>query len=53
METMKAAIVNEFKKQLEIKEVEKPTLNYGEVLVALRHVGYAIQIFTPPMVIGR
>lgn len=39
METMKAAIVNEFKKQLEIKEVEKPTLNYGEVLVKLEACG--------------
>lgn len=36
---MKAAVVNEFKKALEIKEVEKPTLNYGEVLVKIEACG--------------
>ncbi|NEY19051.1 alcohol dehydrogenase AdhP [Bacillus ginsengihumi] len=36
---MKAAVVNEFKKQLEIKEVEKPVLEYGEVLVKIEACG--------------
>jgi len=39
MGTMKAAVVNEFKKQLEIKEVEKPVLEYGEVLVKIEACG--------------
>ncbi|MED4969113.1 alcohol dehydrogenase AdhP [Parageobacillus toebii] len=36
---MKAAVVTEFKQQLEIKEVEKPKLNYGEVLVKIEACG--------------
>lgn len=36
---MKAAIVNQFKSKLEIKEVPKPTLNYGEVLVKMEACG--------------
>ncbi|MDQ0162897.1 alcohol dehydrogenase AdhP [Bacillus alveayuensis] len=36
---MKAAVVNEFKKELEIKEVEKPTLEEGEVLVQIEACG--------------
>ncbi|MCP1144195.1 alcohol dehydrogenase AdhP [Lysinibacillus endophyticus] len=36
---MKAAVVNEFKKSLEIKEVEKPTLESGEVLVKIEACG--------------
>lgn len=36
---MKAAVVNEFKQSLEIKEVEKPTLNHGEVLVKIEACG--------------
>ncbi|EPZ37421.1 Alcohol dehydrogenase [Anoxybacillus ayderensis] len=29
---MKAAVVEQFKEPLKIKEVEKPTISYGEVL---------------------
>lgn len=36
---MKAAVVNEFKKNLEIKEVPKPNLEYGEVLVKIEACG--------------
>lgn len=36
---MKAAIVNQFKSKLEIKEVPKPTLEYGEVLVKIEACG--------------
>ena len=36
---MKAAVVNEFKKSLEIKEVAKPTLESGEVLVKIEACG--------------
>lgn len=36
---MKAAVVNEFKKALEIKEVEKPILEDGEVLVKIEACG--------------
>lgn len=36
---MKAAIVNQFKEKLEIKEVPKPTLEYGEVLVKIEACG--------------
>ena len=36
---MKAAIVNQFKSKLEIKEVPKPTLDYGEVLVKMEACG--------------
>ncbi|WP_394232026.1 alcohol dehydrogenase AdhP [Niallia oryzisoli] len=36
---MKAAVVNEFKKALEIKEVEKPTIGYGEILVKIEACG--------------
>lgn len=36
---MKAAIVNQFKDKLEIKEVPKPTLEYGEVLVKIEACG--------------
>lgn len=36
---MKAAVVNEFKKALEIKEVERPKLEEGEVLVKIRACG--------------
>ena len=36
---MKAAIVNQFKAKLEIKEVPKPTLDYGEVLVKMEACG--------------
>jgi len=36
---MKAAVVNEFKKALEIKEVEKPALEDGEVLVKIEACG--------------
>lgn len=36
---MKAAVVNEFKNKLEIKEVPKPTLEYGEVLVKIEACG--------------
>ncbi|WP_100402643.1 alcohol dehydrogenase AdhP [Bacillus sp. FJAT-42315] len=36
---MKAAVVNEFNQQLEVKEVPKPTLNAGEVLVKIEACG--------------
>lgn len=36
---MKAAVVNEFKQKLEVKEVPKPTLGYGEVLVKIEACG--------------
>jgi alcohol dehydrogenase, propanol-preferring len=36
---MKAAVVNEFKQKLEIKEVEIPKLEYGEVLVKIEACG--------------
>ncbi|WP_071396886.1 alcohol dehydrogenase AdhP [Bacillus tuaregi] len=36
---MKAAVVNEFKQALEIKEVAKPTLEHGEVLVKIEACG--------------
>ncbi|MFP3125143.1 alcohol dehydrogenase AdhP [Ectobacillus funiculus] len=36
---MKAAIVNEFKQQLEIKEVPIPEIGYGEVLVKIKACG--------------
>ncbi|ASS89304.1 MULTISPECIES: alcohol dehydrogenase AdhP [Aeribacillus] len=36
---MKAAVVNEFKKALEIKEVERPKLEEGEVLVKIEACG--------------
>jgi propanol-preferring alcohol dehydrogenase len=36
---MKAAVVNDFKQKLEIKEVEKPKLEYGEVLVKIEACG--------------
>lgn len=36
---MKAAVVNEFKQKLEIKEVPKPTLEPGEVLVKIEACG--------------
>ncbi|WP_338453260.1 alcohol dehydrogenase AdhP [Niallia oryzisoli] len=36
---MKAAVVNEFKQALEIKEVPKPTLGYGEILVKIEACG--------------
>ncbi|SOB94046.1 propanol-preferring alcohol dehydrogenase [Ureibacillus xyleni] len=36
---MKAAVVNEFNKSLEIKEVEKPTLERGEILVKIEACG--------------
>lgn len=37
--SMKAAVVNEFKQKLEVKEVPKPTLAYGEVLVKIEACG--------------
>lgn len=37
--TMKAAVVNEFKQQLEIKEVPVPELEYGEILVKIKACG--------------
>lgn len=36
---MKAAVVNEFKQQLEIKEVPVPELEYGEILVKIKACG--------------
>jgi propanol-preferring alcohol dehydrogenase len=36
---MKAAVVNQFKEKLEIKEVEKPELSYGEILVQIKACG--------------
>lgn len=36
---MKAAVINEFKQKLEIKEVPVPELNYGEVLVKIKACG--------------
>lgn len=36
---MKAAIVNQFRSKLEIKEVPKPTLDHGEVLVKMEACG--------------
>ncbi|WP_335872741.1 alcohol dehydrogenase AdhP [Bacillus sp. 2205SS5-2] len=36
---MKAAVVNEFKDQLSVKEVEKPTIGAGEVLVHIKACG--------------
>lgn len=36
---MKAAVVNQFKEKLEIKQVEKPTLAYGEILVQIKACG--------------
>lgn len=37
--TMKAAVVNEFKAPLEVKEIEKPSISYGEVLVRIKACG--------------
>ncbi len=37
--TMKAAVVNEFKQQLEIKEVPIPEIGYGEILVKIKACG--------------
>jgi alcohol dehydrogenase, propanol-preferring len=37
--SMKAAVVNEFKQKLEVKEVPKPTLEFGEVLVKIEACG--------------
>ncbi|MGC5327145.1 alcohol dehydrogenase AdhP [Brevibacillus sp. SYSU BS000544] len=36
---MKAAVVNQFKEKLEIKQVEKPTLEHGEILVQIKACG--------------
>ncbi|KKI85855.1 alcohol dehydrogenase AdhP [Shouchella clausii] len=36
---MKAAVVNQFNQQLEIKEVPVPTVEYGEVLVKIKACG--------------
>lgn len=36
---MKAAVVNEFKQELEIKEVPVPELEYGEILVKIKACG--------------
>lgn len=36
---MKAAVVHEFKAPLEVKEVEKPSISYGEVLVRIKACG--------------
>lgn len=36
---MKAAVVEQFKEPLKIKEVEKPTISYGEVLVRIKACG--------------
>jgi len=36
---MKAAVVNEFKQQLEIREVPVPELEYGEILVKIKACG--------------
>lgn len=36
---MKAAVVNDFKEKLEIKDVPKPTLDYGEILVKIEACG--------------
>ena len=36
---MKAAVVNQFNQKLEVKEVEMPTLEYGEVLVKIEACG--------------
>lgn len=36
---MKAAVVDKFKQQLEIKEVPVPSLEYGEVLVKIKACG--------------
>lgn len=36
---MKAAVVNEFKAPLEVKEIEKPSISYGEVLVRIKACG--------------
>lgn len=37
--TMRAAVVNEFNQQLEIKEVPVPEIEYGEVLVKIKACG--------------
>lgn len=37
--TMKAAVVNEFKQKLEVKEIPVPTLEYGEILVKIKACG--------------
>lgn len=37
--SMKAAVVNEFKEKLEVKQVPKPTLEYGEILVKIEACG--------------
>lgn len=39
VKTMKAAVVNEFNQELEIKEVPIPKLAYGEVLVKIKACG--------------
>ncbi len=36
---MKAAVVNQFKEKLEIKQVNIPTLDYGEILVQIKACG--------------
>ena len=50
---MKAAVVNEFKEKLEVKEVPKPKAGLGEVLVHIKHAAFAIQIYMRRTVIGR
>jgi propanol-preferring alcohol dehydrogenase len=39
MKRMKAAVVNQFKEKLEIKQVPKPELAYGEILVHIKACG--------------
>ena len=39
VKTMKAAVVNEFKQELEIKDVPIPDLEYGEILVKIKACG--------------
>ncbi|KHF29427.1 Alcohol dehydrogenase [Anoxybacillus sp. BCO1] len=36
---MKAAVVEQFKEPLQVKEVEKPKISYGEVLVRIKACG--------------
>lgn len=36
---MKAAVIHQFKEKLEIKQVEKPVLEYGEILVQIKACG--------------
>jgi len=39
VKVMKAAVINEFNQELEIKEIPVPELAYGEILVKIKACG--------------